>query len=111
MSLILTTTDCLEGFRVTKYIGIVTGEVIFGTDLFRDFGANIRDVVGGRAGGYQKIMQRARDKAIEEMEDFANEYGANAIIGVDIDYQSLGEKNTLILCSANGTAVLIEPIP
>lgn len=111
MSLVLTTTNTIDGHRVIKYIGIVTGEAILGTDVFADYTARIRDVVGGRAGGYQRVMRDARDKALDEMEEFAKEYGANAVIGVDIDYQALGENDTMLMVSANGTAVIIEPIP
>lgn len=106
--IISTTTDSIEGHRIVKYIGVVTGESIIGSNFIRDISANVMDVVGGQSTGYEKTMRSARTKALEEMEAFALEYGANAIVGIDLDYQVLGKENAMMMCSANGTAVIIE---
>jgi uncharacterized protein YbjQ (UPF0145 family) len=87
-------------------MGIVTGEAILGANLFKDFGASIRDVIGGRAGGYEKDLQKARDTAIGEMQQAAEALGANAIVGVDLDYETL--KGSMLMVTASGTAVKID---
>jgi uncharacterized protein YbjQ (UPF0145 family) len=104
--MIVTTTPSVEGRPARDYVGIVTGEAILGANLFKDFGASIRDVIGGRAGGYEKDLQRARDTAIEEMRQAAEALGANAVVGVDLDYETL--KGSMLMVTASGTAVKID---
>ncbi|TAE22739.1 MAG: hypothetical protein EAZ92_15565 [Candidatus Kapaibacterium sp.] len=106
--MIITTTSTLEGYRIKKYLGIVTGETIVGVNVFKDMFAGITDVVGGRSGTYERELERARQLAFQEMEELAIQRGANAIIGVDLDYEVLGEKNGMMMVSVNGTAVIAE---
>ena len=93
------------GPRVAEYLGIVNGEAVIGANIFRDMFASVRDVVGGRAGGYERSLAGARDAALQDMVDAAKEMGATGIIGVDIDYAVLGETNGMMLVAASGTAV------
>jgi uncharacterized protein YbjQ (UPF0145 family) len=104
----VTTTPGLEGKRITKYFGIVTGEAILGANLFKDLFAGIRDIVGGRSATYEAELHRARDIAIQEMQTNAQRLGANAVVGVDLDYEVLGAGNGMLMVSASGTAVLVE---
>ncbi|GJL65741.1 MAG: UPF0145 protein [Nitrospirales bacterium] len=106
--MILTTTPTLEGRLIQEYLGVVTGEAILGANFFRDFFANIRDIVGGRSGAYEKELARARQIAFQELEEDARDVGANAIIGIDLDYEVLGEKGSMLMVSVSGTAVLVE---
>ena len=106
--MIITTTPNIEGKRIKEYLGIVTGEAVVGANLFRDLFAGIRDIVGGRSGAYEKELRKARNLAFEEITEAAQELGANAIIGVDIDYEVLGEKNGMLMVSVSGTAVIVE---
>ncbi|GIK99608.1 MAG: UPF0145 protein [Alphaproteobacteria bacterium] len=101
--MLLVTTDSVEGRRVVDYLGIVSGDAIVGANMFRDFFARIRDVVGGRAGGYENALKGAKEAAIGDMVEAARALGANAIIGVDLDYETVGES--MLMVSANGTAV------
>jgi len=104
--MIVTTTDGVEGSTVSSYLGIVTGEAVMGTNVFRDFFAGIRDIVGGRSGSYEKELKTAKAVALEEMIAEAEALGANAIIGVDLDYEHLGgDGKSMLMVSANGTAV------
>ena len=103
--MIVTTTPTLEGQKVRDYLGVVTGEAILGANLFRDLFAGLRDIVGGRSASYEKELRKAREVAFEELENAAREKGANAIIGVDIDYEVLGESNGMLMVSVSGTAV------
>lgn len=105
--MISTTTPTIEGQPVQRYIGIVTGEVIVGANLFRDLFASIRDIVGGRSGAYEDVLARARTQALEEMEAQASAKGANAVIGVDIDYEVLGGSGSMLMVSCSGTAVVV----
>lgn len=107
--MITTTTPAIEGYRVTGYYGIVFGEVITGINFLRDFGAGIRNIVGGRSEGYEEELMQARTQAIAEMEQRAAALGAHAIIGVDVDYEVLGQGNMLMV-SASGTAVTVEAV-
>ena len=108
MSILLTTTDSVEQRPVVRYLGIVSGEAIMGTNIFRDFFASIRDVVGGRSGGYEQALRDAKDAALAEMSDQAAKLGANAVVGVDLDYQVIGgDSKTMLMVSANGTAVVL----
>ncbi|SDX98029.1 heavy metal-binding domain-containing protein [Citreimonas salinaria] len=103
--MILTTTNSVEGQRVTDYRGIVVGEAIMGANVFRDFFAQITDVVGGRSGAYESKLQDARDTAMRELEQRARALGANAVIGIDLDYEVVGES--MLMVSASGTAVVL----
>jgi len=105
--MILTTTPNIEGHRITEYLGVVTGEAILGANFFRDFFAKIRDVVGGRSGAYEKELARARETAFREIQDEALEVGANAIVGIDLDYEVMGETGSMLMVSISGTAVTI----
>jgi uncharacterized protein YbjQ (UPF0145 family) len=105
---IVTTTPSVEGKRIVKYCGIVTGEAILGANLFKDLFAGIRDMIGGRSGTYEKELRRARDLALDELEEQAAELGANAVVGIDLDYEVLGQNNGMLMVSASGTAVVVE---
>ncbi len=107
-SMIITTTNTIEGHRITAYHGIVTGQTIMGANIFKDLFASIRDIVGGRAGAYEKVLRDARDEALKELEAEARARGANAIIGVDLDYGAVGSGESMMMVSASGTAVTIE---
>ena len=107
--MIVTTTDQVEGKRVTAYLGIVSGEAVVGTNIFRDLMAGIRDIVGGRAGGYEQELRQAKEAAISEMRDEAGRLGADAVVGVDLDYEHLGGGNkSMLMVTANGTAVQLR---
>ena len=104
--MIVTTTDNVEGKAVSAYCGIVSGEAILGANLFKDFFAGIRDVVGGRSGAYEKEFRKAKEAALEDMIAEAQEMGADAVVGVDLDYEVIGgDQKTMLMVSANGTAV------
>lgn len=103
--MITTTTDSVEGRRVVEYLGVVTGEAIIGVNIFRDMFSGIRDIIGGRAGGYQNALRDAREAAFADMEEMARGRGADAIVGVDMDYEVLGKENGMLMVSVNGTAV------
>ena len=106
--MLATTTPTIEGKRITEYYGIVTGETIIGANLFRDFFASIRDIVGGRSGSYEEVLRQAKDTALREMQDQAALWGANAVVGVDLDYETVGESGSMLMVTASGTAVRIE---
>ncbi len=106
--MLVTTTPGIEGKRITKYYGVVAGEAILGANIFKDLFAGIRDLVGGRSATYERELQRARDIALKELQERAMELGANAVVGVDLDYEVLGEGNGMLMVSASGTAVLVE---
>jgi len=106
--MIITTTPSIEGKQIKRYLGIVTGEAILGANLFKDLFASVRDLVGGRSATYEKELQRAREMALQELQERAQELGANAVVGVDLDYEVLGQNNGMLMVSASGTAVLVE---
>lgn len=108
--MIVVTTPNLEGKKTTKYFGIVSGEAILGANVFKDFFAGIRDIVGGRSAAYEKELRQAKEIAIEEMVDQARRLGANAIVSVDLDYETIGQTGTMLMVSASGTAVFIEEV-
>ena len=103
--MIITTTPTVEGKTISDYLGIVTGEAIMGANLFKDLFAGIRDMVGGRSATYERELQNARDIAITEMSERASRIGANAVIGVDLDYEVLGQSNGMLMVSVSGTVV------
>lgn len=105
--MIVTTTAAIEGKPVQSYLGIVTGEVIVGANLFRDLFASVRDIVGGRSGSYEDVLARARKQALEEMQGEAQKLGGNAVVGVDIDYEVLGANGSMLMVSCSGTAVVV----
>jgi uncharacterized protein YbjQ (UPF0145 family) len=107
--MLVTTTPNVEGRRITRYCGVVAGEAILGANLFKDLFAGIRDLVGGRSATYEHELQRARDIALQEAQDRARELGANALVGIDIDYEVMGQTNGMLMVSVSGTAVVIEP--
>ena len=106
--MLVTTTPSVEGRRITRYYGVVCGEAILGANIFKDMFAGLRDIVGGRSGTYEKELQRAREIALKELEERAAALGANAVVGVDLDYEVMGRENGMLMVSASGTAVVIE---
>ena len=104
--MLVTTTNTIEGKRISRYFGIVSGETIIGANVFRDFMAGIRDFFGGRSGSYEKVLREAKETALQEMQQQAQLMGTNAIIGVDLDYETVGES--MLMVTAAGTAVLLE---
>ena len=105
--MIVTTTTLIEGRPVQQYLGVVTGEVIAGANLVRDIFASITDIFGGRSGKYEEVLATAREQALAEMQDKARALGANAVIGVDIDYEVLGKAGSMLMVSCTGTAVRV----
>ncbi len=106
--MILSTTPTLEGKHITNYFGVVTGETIIGANIFRDLFAGIRDIVGGRAASYEKVLREAKDSAMREMSERAAEMGANAIVGIDLDYETVGSNGSMLMVTASGTAVKVD---
>jgi uncharacterized protein YbjQ (UPF0145 family) len=105
--MLLTTTPTVEGHVIQSYKGIVTGEAILGANVFKDLFAGIRDIVGGRSGTYERELARARSIALEELAEQARQLGANAVVGIDLDYEVLGAQNGMLMVSASGTAVVL----
>lgn len=106
--MLMTTTPQVEGRTVKKYLGVVTGEAIMGANIFRDLFAGVRDIVGGRSAAYEKELQTARSIAFAELEDKASFVGANAVVGIDLDYETVGANGSMLMVSITGTAVLVE---
>jgi uncharacterized protein YbjQ (UPF0145 family) len=104
--MLMSTTSVIEGRTVSRYLGVVTGEAIIGANIFRDMFATVRDIVGGRSATYEKALAEARQVAMAEMEARAQELGANAVIGIDLDYEVLGQNNGMLMVSVSGTAVI-----
>jgi uncharacterized protein YbjQ (UPF0145 family) len=104
----ITTTPSIEGKRITKYLGLVTGEAILGANIFKDFFAGIRDIVGGRSAAYEGELKKARQIALSEISQAAADLGANAVVGVDIDYETVGPHGGMLMVSISGTAVYLE---
>jgi uncharacterized protein YbjQ (UPF0145 family) len=104
--LLMTTTSVVEGRPVSRYLGVVTGEAIIGANVFRDLFAGVRDIVGGRSATYERGLAEAREVAMKEVQARATELGANAVIGIDIDYEVLGQNNGMLMVSVSGTAVI-----
>ncbi len=105
--MILTTTPQIEGHTILEYKGVVTGETIIGANLVKDFFAGIRDIVGGRAGSYEDVLHEAKDTSLKEMMERAQIMGANAIVGIDIDYETIGSNGSMLMVATSGTAVVI----
>jgi uncharacterized protein YbjQ (UPF0145 family) len=108
MNMIQSTTPSIEGKQITHYHGVVTGEAILGANIFKDIFASIRDIVGGRSAAYEKELQRARLIAFKEMEQKAHELGANGVVGIDIDYETVGSQGGMLMVSVSGTAVTLR---
>ncbi|WP_226390437.1 YbjQ family protein [Penaeicola halotolerans] len=104
--MICTTTNSIEGKKITKYLGVVTGETIIGANIFKDFFASITDIVGGRSSAYEKVLKEAKDLAMSELQMRAMQLGGNAIVGIDLDYETIREG--MLMVTASGTAVVIE---
>src|SRR5258707_226895 len=105
--MILTTTPSIEGKSIREYRGIVTGEAILGANIFRDLMATVRDVIGGRSAAYEKELGEARRVALEELQAEAQRLGANAVVGIDLDYEVVGQNGSMLMVSASGTAVVV----
>ncbi len=106
--MIITTTDTISGKEIDRYHGIVSAEVILGANLIKDFFANITDMVGGRSGTYEKVLADGKEMAIEDLKQRALDMGANAVIGCDLDYEAIGDKSSMLMVVASGTAVTIK---
>jgi len=106
--MLVLTTPTIEGKCITRYIGLVSGEDILGANIFKDFFAGIRDIVGGRSAAYEEELRKAKDIAIQEMTQQAQSMGGNAVIGVDLDYETIGTNGSMLMVSASGTAVVVE---
>lgn len=105
--MLLTTTPQIEGKPILEYKGLVTGETIIGANVLKDFMAGIRDFIGGRSSSYEKVLREAKDTSLQEMSERAADLGANAIVGIDLDYETIGQGNSMLMVTASGTAVVI----
>ena len=105
--MILTTTPQIEGRPIQRYLGVVTGETIIGANFVKDFFAGIRDIVGGRSASYENVLREPKDTSMKEMMDRAQAMGANAIVGIDIDYETIGANSSMLMVATSGTAVVI----
>ncbi len=106
--MLCTTTNTLEGRKIKKYLGIVSGETIIGANIVRDFMAGITDIVGGRSSAYEKSLVEAKELALKELQQEAESIGANAVIGIDLDYETIGANGSMLMVSASGTAVIVD---
>lgn len=106
--MILTTTPQIEGHTIRGYKGLVTGETIIGANFMKDFCASIRDIVGGRSGSYERVLIEAKETSLKEMTERAQELGANAIVGIDLDYETIGAQGSMLMVASSGTAVVID---
>ncbi|HXF99788.1 MAG TPA: heavy metal-binding domain-containing protein [Bacteroidota bacterium] len=106
--MLVVTTNVVEGKKVARYLGLVSGEAILGANIFRDFFAGIRDIVGGRSAAYEEELRKAKEIAVSEMTQQAEMLGGNAVIGVDLDYETIGSNGSMLMVSASGTAVVLE---
>jgi uncharacterized protein YbjQ (UPF0145 family) len=107
-AVLVTTTPSVEGRRITDYKGIVTGEAIMGANIFKDLFAGIRDIVGGRSATYERELRRAREIAMDEIRTAAAEMGANAVVGIDLDYETVGTNASMLMVTISGTAVVVS---
>lgn len=108
--MLLTTTNIVEGMKITAYHGIVSGETIIGANVIRDFFASVRDFIGGRSGAYEEVLREAKDTALREMEANAARLGANAVIGIDLDYETVGSNGSMLMVTCSGTAVTLSAL-
>ena len=108
MAMLMTTTPSVEGKQIVRYLGVVTGETIIGANVFRDFLAGVRDFFGGRSASYEAVLREAKDTALEEMARQAEALGANAVVGIDLDYQTVGGSGSMLMVTCSGTAVRVE---
>ncbi len=106
--MLITTTPTVEGKKIVKYLGLVTGEAILGANIFKDLFAGIRDIVGGRSAAYERELKKAKEIAVQEMMEECRSLGGNAVIAVDLDYETIGQTSSMLMVSASGTAVVIE---
>ena len=106
--MLMTTTPSVEGKRIVRYLGVVTGETIIGAKVFRDFLAGVRDFFGGRSASYEAVLREAKDTALEEMARQAEALGANAVVGIDLDYETVGGSGSMLMVTCSGTAVRVE---
>lgn len=106
--MLMTTTPSVEGKRIVRYLGVVTGETIIGANVFRDFLAGVRDFFGGRSASYEAVFREAKDTALEEMARQAEALGANAVVGIDLDYETVGGSGSMLMVTCSGTAVRVE---
>ncbi|MDP3800124.1 MAG: heavy metal-binding domain-containing protein [bacterium] len=104
----LSTTPNIEGKKITQYLGVVTGEAIMGANIFKDLFAGIRDIVGGRSATYEKELQKAKELALQDIKNKAEQLGANAVVGIDLDYETMGANGGMLMVSVSGTAVTLE---
>ena len=105
--MLLSTTPTIEGSPIREYKGVVTGETIIGANVFKDFMAGLRDFFGGRSGTYEKVLAEAKDSSLSEMAERARQLGANAVVGIDLDYETIGQGNSMLMVTCSGTAVVI----
>lgn len=105
--MILSTTQTIEGSPVREYKGVVTGETIIGANVLKDFMAGLRDFFGGRSGAYEKVLREAKDTSLAEMSQRASELGANAVLGIDFDYEAIGQSGSMLMVTCSGTAVVL----
>lgn len=108
MAMLMTTTPSVEGKQIVRYLGVVTGETIIGANVFRDFLAGVRDFFGGRSASYEAVLREAKDTALEEMVRQAEALGANAVVGIDLDYETVGGSGSMLMVTCSGTAVRVE---
>lgn len=108
MAMLMTTIPSVEGKQIVRYLGVVTGETIIGANVFRDFLAGVRDFFGGRSGSYEAVLREAKDTALEEMARQAEALGANAVVGIDLDYETVGGSGSMLMVTCSGTAVRVE---
>ena len=106
--MLMTTTPSVEGKRIVRYLGVVTGETIIGANVFSDFLAGVRDFFGGRSASYEAVLREAKDTALEEMARQAEALGANAVVGIDLDYETVGGSGSMLMVTCSGTAVRVE---
>jgi uncharacterized protein YbjQ (UPF0145 family) len=107
-NMLITTTPSIEGHSITKYHGVITGEAIIGANLFKDIFASITDLVGGRSSAYEKVLREAKDSAMKELQYNAQALGANGVVGIDLDYETIGAKGSMLMVTASGTAITYE---
>ena len=108
MAMLMTTPPSVEGKQIVRYLGVVTGETIIGANVFRDFLAGVRDFFGGRSASYEAVLREAKDTALEEMARQAEALGANAVVGIDLDYETVGGSGSMLMVTCSGTAVRVE---